>query len=409
MPKKVGKKGAGGKQAAMTEEERLVYLQQKAQAEEDNARRKEDMLTQFLKDKLQKEERNSAINLHKLRQQWRTVLRQTRSVELRNDISVLSQTFERVLDCKESVIRSLVSDLSEAEQQSALACRAHLQCLDRLLELQKEQVAALALQWNKSLEELRSEFDTEREQIVMQNQQENAYLENVTFALDQQYAETNNEAAQEYYSTRDEIKNQEKHAIQLQLGGTIKELLRQYQQEQQSYKEALKVQKSLQTSTKEMDQQMRHLQETQDSINTLRLQLTSSQKESEASARDLRAAREEVTCKTRQLRAKISVARAAERRKLANLTVHSNNTTKKLQDIVGKGEKLLRLAEMCRKLETEQEKVLPFYISSLSAEELSQERAQAMEPPSEELAQVQRHCRIVFNCMSREKHGYLQF
>ncbi|XP_022530601.2 dynein regulatory complex subunit 2 [Astyanax mexicanus] len=419
MPKKVGKKGAGGKQAAMTEEERLVYLQQKAQAEEDNARRKEDMLTQFLKDKLQKEERNSAINLHKLRQQWRTVLRQTRSVELRNDISVLSQTFERVLDCKESVIRSLVSDLSEAEQQSALACRAHLQCLDRLLELQKEQVAALALQWNKSLEELRSEFDTEREQIVMQNQQENACLKNVTFALDQQYAETNNEAAQEYYSTRDEIKNQhneEKHAIQLQLGGTIKELLRQYQQEQQSYKEALKVQKSLQTSTKEMDQQMRHLQETQDSINTLRLQLTSSQKESEASARDLRAAREEVTCKTRQLRAKISVARAAERRKLANLTVHSNNTTKKLQDIVGKGEKLLRLAEMCRKLETEQEKVLPFYISSLSAEELSQERAQAMEPPSEELAQAmldntalekfwQRYNKVLLEhlCLKREK------
>lgn len=53
------------------------------------------------------------------------------------------------------------------------------------------------------------------------------------------------------------------------------------------------------------------------------------------------------------------------------------------------GQRLLRLAEMCRKLETEQEKVLPFYTSSLSAEELSLERADAMEPPSEELAQVQ--------------------
>lgn len=45
MPKKGGK----GKQAAMTEEERLLYMQQKAQAEEEMAKRKEDMLTQFLK------------------------------------------------------------------------------------------------------------------------------------------------------------------------------------------------------------------------------------------------------------------------------------------------------------------------------------------------------------------------
>jgi hypothetical protein len=55
---------------------------------------------------------------------------------------------------------------------------------------------------------------------------------------------------------------------------------------------------------------------------------------------------------------------------------------------VDQGERLLRLAEMCRKLETEHEKVLPFYTSSLTAEEESQERANAMETPSEELAQV---------------------
>ena len=33
----------------MTEEERLLYMQQRAQAEDEMAKRKEDMLTQFLK------------------------------------------------------------------------------------------------------------------------------------------------------------------------------------------------------------------------------------------------------------------------------------------------------------------------------------------------------------------------
>ena len=43
---------------------------------------------------------------------------------------------------------------------------------------------------------------------------------------------------------------------------------------------------------------------------------------------------------------------------------------------------------MCRKLETEEEKVLPFYASSLTAEEQDDVNAAVMEPPSQELAAV---------------------
>ena len=41
----------------MTEEERIVYLEQKMLAEEEMKKKKEDMLAQFLKDKLHKEEK----------------------------------------------------------------------------------------------------------------------------------------------------------------------------------------------------------------------------------------------------------------------------------------------------------------------------------------------------------------
>ncbi|XP_076870282.1 dynein regulatory complex subunit 2 [Brachyhypopomus gauderio] len=397
MPKK-GKTGAS-KQPALTEEERLVYMQQKAQAEEDMAKRKEDMLTQFLKDKLQKEERNSTVNLHKLTQQWRSVLRQTRAAELRADIAVLSQTFERVLDRKDSVIKSLVSDLGEAEQQSAVALRSHLHSTDRLLQLHKGRLAALALEWSTGLEELNTEFNTERERILTVHKQEMAYLEDVAFAMEQRYDEINREVRLNYQNTRDDITNQsieEKHALRTQLEGTEKELWEQFQQVLHSYSEATKVRQveyeSLRAkdehSAREIDLQMRRLQKMQDYISDLRSRLSSGQRESEVSARELRAVREDVAHKVQQLKTKLSLARAAERRQLANLTMHSSKTAQKLRDIIGKGDKLLRLAEMCRKLETEQEKVLPFYASSLSAEELSQERAHAMEAPSEELARA---------------------
>lgn len=56
-------------------------------------------------DKLAKEERNSSVNLHKINLQWRTVLREVKARELRKDIEILSQTFERVVDCKDNVIK----------------------------------------------------------------------------------------------------------------------------------------------------------------------------------------------------------------------------------------------------------------------------------------------------------------
>ena len=48
----------------------------------------------------------------------------------------------------------------------------------------------------------------------------------------------------------------------------------------------------------------------------------------------------------------------------------------------------MKLAEMCRKLETEEEKVLPFYAASLSPEEEEQVASIEAEPPVQAIAQV---------------------
>ena len=56
-----------------------------------------------------------------------------KSKELKKDIEIPSQTFERVVDIKEAVSKSLTKDLSEAEEQSAMAPRSHLQNVDNLI------------------------------------------------------------------------------------------------------------------------------------------------------------------------------------------------------------------------------------------------------------------------------------
>jgi len=65
--------------------------------------------------------------------------------------------------------------------------------------------------------------------------------------------------------------------------------------------------------------------------------------------------------------------RDREYSKLKQLVVNSGNAIHKLKDYKKTGERILRTAELCRKLETEREKVLPFYESTIPVESIPPE------------------------------------
>ncbi|NWQ83647.1 DRC2 protein, partial [Columbina picui] len=140
----------------------LLLLQSQALAQEEAAKAKRELLTRFLKDKLAKEQHSSTLNLHKLNVQWQAILREAKAKELRQDVEILSQTFARVMDCKNSAIESLVTDLQEAEEQHARALRSHLHNVDRLLQLQSCRLACLEDGYSAQLRALQSEFEAER-------------------------------------------------------------------------------------------------------------------------------------------------------------------------------------------------------------------------------------------------------
>merc|ERR1711962_1946573 len=107
------------------------------------------MLTQFLKDKLTKEEKATKFNMTKLQNQWRVIMRESKSAALKKDILILSQTFERITDRKDDIIKSLVKDLDEAEEQYQTAFKNHVKNLRTLLDFQ-----------NKRLDEEQRWYDT---------------------------------------------------------------------------------------------------------------------------------------------------------------------------------------------------------------------------------------------------------
>jgi hypothetical protein len=84
---------------------------------------------------LAKEERATKFNINKLNHQWRNIMRENKSKELKKDLEILSQTFERIVDRKDATIKSLAKDLQEADEQYSMSLRAHLQNVDSLIGL----------------------------------------------------------------------------------------------------------------------------------------------------------------------------------------------------------------------------------------------------------------------------------
>ncbi|XP_062058219.1 dynein regulatory complex subunit 2 isoform X5 [Lepus europaeus] len=270
MPKR-GKKA----KIPLSEEEQLLLFQQKLLAEEEIAKKKERLLSQFLKDKLAKEEHNSALNLNKINTQWRAVLREVKTRELHRDIEILSQTFERVVDCKDSVIKSLAKDLSEAEEQYAHALRSHLHNIDQLLALQRRRLSLLEESYVMELETLTKEFETERKTILEQHEKEIHYLQDVFMAMEQNYIDSEYESKLEFQSMWDDLKNknlEEKHFLRLQLENIVEDLWKRFQDALKNYADATEDRKIAfetlkvkdEKSSKEIEAQMKKIQKLQE-------------------------------------------------------------------------------------------------------------------------------------------------
>ncbi|XP_078057430.1 dynein regulatory complex subunit 2 [Mustelus asterias] len=393
MPKK------GKKMAKMTEEEQLLYMQQKMLEEEEMQKKKEDMLNQFLKDKLSKEEHNTRLNTLKLNEKWRTVMREAKAAELRKDLEIVSQTFERIVDRKDGVIRALTKDLEEADEQYATALRNRIQNVDKLLDLQRSRLLLIKNEFEAELASLKEKFDAERQQIIVQHEQEMSNLEDMMYAMDQIFSEVANEARQEFKSTRDDLKNkslEEKHSLRVNLEGLVEDLWLQFHHALKNYIDSTEDRKIAfetlkardEKSAKEIEMQMKKLQQMQDTIAPLKVKMTAHARKCEAQNKKLQDEKEAIKQHFLMQKSQMNYLRAHEHERLIKLTVESNAAIKTLKNVCEKGEHVLRMAEMCRKLETEEEKVLPFYASSLTPEEESKVQHLMMLRPCEELAEV---------------------
>ncbi|KAG5192465.1 flagellar associated protein [Tribonema minus] len=327
-----------------------------------------------LQRRMEAEERNSRTNRLKIQNQWRKIMRLAKVESLRRDIEILSQNHERDVDRKDAIIQMLDRDLEEAEDQYQTALRAHLHGMDGLIDLQDARLLSLERHFEAELVSMEGGFREERARVAARHASETAELRDVVAVVDAREAERDAEARAEHEQLREEIRNrnlEDINVLRITLDTQIEELEQHFETAHINY-----LQNTDQRTTdfkyltakdqelsREIELKVRKIERLQNALAHWRTKIAQSAREAAERNRLLTEERGAVQGHFQRLRARMGAYREAQGQRLLELTRDARAAKGKLQEQLDLAERVLKLAELARKAETEAEKISPYYPS----------------------------------------------
>lgn len=365
-------KGSSKVKENETEEERKVRLEAEALAAAEGEKRAQENARLALRERQIREQRYAQLNGVKIHNQWRKIMRMAKVEELRREIEILSQNHEREVDRKDAIVQMLDRDLEEAEEQYGLAVRGHMLIMDSLLDLQYQRMKAVEAQFSSDLKALEDEFEAERAEIVNAHSRQKKDMNDMLAAMDTEFTDAENELKQDFEAQREEIKNrnsEEYNVLKIQLEGIIEELERHFEQAHKAYLETTEHRtQAFKQLTKNdaqaacvIEKRMRKLIKLQEALQHWRTKIATNSREWEERNRALRSEKEIMTRHYSSLKGAMDQFRASQGERLRQLSLNSHSAQETLTSKLAIAENILKLSELCRKHETEQEKVLPFF------------------------------------------------
>jgi len=265
----------------------------------------------------------------------------------------------------------LMNDLDEAEEQYRLALRTHLQNIDALIELQNQRMADLDSEFETDLKELKTEFEDEKAIIRAKHDKEVERLNAIMSAIRKDAEEQDNEITQDFSQKRDETRDKEQeeyNVLKQMLENEILEYQHTINHEHEKYmasaQEKMKTYMDLtnkDTETAEhIARQMRKIHKLQETIANWKANLQNNINECEERDKSMKEEKEQTAKHFKELKLKMQRWRKQQEDKLNRLVTQARDTKQALGVKSKKAQRILRLSELCRSLETERERVLNF-------------------------------------------------
>lgn len=259
--------------------------------------------------------------------------------------------------------------------------QAHIEQVDKLVDMHENVMDDLHGEFNEELDVYQKEFLEERKRVIDQHEKEITNIKDILFAMNLQHEEISSEFQSEYDSKRDDVRTkdmEEREILKTELEMVISDLWELFQQALNNYKHSTadkqaefeKLRANDIKSAAMIERQTRKLNRLADKVNTIKSRMSNQQRECEQRNQNLKKEKEQVLVNFQKLKQGMSNSRNQNRQRLLELTVESKECMNVLTERKQLAERVLQHCEACHALETEEEKVLPFYAESVTQEEL---------------------------------------
>lgn len=323
----------------------------------------------------EEELQHSRINRMKLLNDWRIIMRIAKIDEIRKYLTLYMQIFERDLDDKDAILQMLDRDITEAEDHYNIALTNHFIHVKQLMALQDSRIKGLFREFEKDVSELENEFGTEFDEIKKQFEQEQReilrMLHNIQETynkkiskLNQDFQELKNSQIQkinEVYSHAQEYIKKAGTDVHNKFSNEMNDIKQKSDDKNRQDTDGIE---KLNALEKEVLAKKKKVEKNNEELKQLKIKIKQNNEDWDLKNQSLKNEKEKIMKSYRILKDKLIAFRNNQREKLKKLVKNSWDCETKLKSYIKLAEKILKLAEISRRLEIEKEKILPYYENS---------------------------------------------
>ncbi|XP_034477388.1 dynein regulatory complex subunit 2 [Drosophila innubila] len=422
-------KGKGNKLAKMSEEERARYLQMRADVEEETRRRKMQLIALYMKNKLKREDAFCRLNMAKINQEWRSILRQVKIQDLRREIIDVELFFKEALKRKDLVIQRLIGDIYSTEDMYANLQQSHMENIDKIIDLHRSRIEFFRHIYEDDKSAMLKEWNQDSSFFSSMQTEKQLELECVFYQVEETTDKHVKDNHERYLDRVEDLKSG-MHLKLEQITGQGEAKLETLWEEYQSvlagygkhiegfYSEYVDLKQRDEESAQLISQQSYEIDHLIEQLSNLRLLSEEQQIKQQAQLEHRQSIKQQLTDRFRELRTCVDQELENQHKLFKQMSVESHEVIETLKGILAKGETLSQLARICSKMETQREKM--FLLPQLSREiieirELQSPTEEAITDPLKEevasLPQMETFWRRVNNvavdvaCLKQQKRN----
>ncbi|XP_032674915.1 dynein regulatory complex subunit 2-like [Odontomachus brunneus] len=349
---------------------KIVAAEKKARREE-KQREIEERAKMLRKEHLMREIELGALNTKRYRTLWREMMMRIKMPLIVEDMEIAWRNFDRAVDIKDYRISFLMDALDEAEEQYQRNVRSHMEIIDQLLETYRKRMQHKERNYQKILFETVNQADTEVGKIDRQWNEDEILIESIIRGIERQHDDSLDNIKSITLSKIDAFMQDSKDVYRISAGqlenqlrnswDNLRQVLSDYHNKTMNRRKRYKAIKE----KDEKDQQVIAQQLTRtanlfDEIRKLRGKITMYDVTAKKDISEILMEHNFFQNAYSTMKNRLLSEQTKDQDQLKILTIEYNKAIKHLKRLVTKGQQLLTLMQICRKYETQEEKVIPF-------------------------------------------------